>query len=62
VYRAIDLNIRLFRWARALELAVKYKKHVDTVIGYRLQYLARIGKKEADKRFLQYAEVTPTAL
>jgi hypothetical protein len=35
VYRAIKMNVRLFRWHRALELSVKYKTHTDTVLGYR---------------------------
>jgi uncharacterized membrane protein len=33
LYRAIKMNIRLFRWARALELAVQHRSHVDTVRG-----------------------------
>ena len=33
-YRAIKLNIKLFNWSRALELAVQHKTHVDTVLGY----------------------------
>lgn len=47
--------MRLFRWSRALDLAVKHKTHVDTVLGYRGKYLARVGKKETDKRFMQLA-------
>jgi intraflagellar transport protein 80 len=35
IYRAIKLNIRLYRWARALQIAVENKTHVDTVLGYR---------------------------
>ncbi|CAM9565795.1 unnamed protein product [Ascophyllum nodosum] len=59
VYRAIKLNMRLFRWSRALDLAVKHKTHVDTVLGYRQRYLSASGKEETDKRFLQFAsEVT----
>lgn len=41
---------------RALELAVKHKTHVDTVLGYRQRYLERFDKKEKNKRFLQYSE------
>ncbi|CAM9607280.1 unnamed protein product, partial [Choristocarpus tenellus] len=55
-YRAIKLNIRLFRWSRALEVAVQGRTHVDTVLGYRQRYLDRFGKQETDPRFLQYAE------
>ena len=34
-YRAIKMNIKLFRWERALDLAVKHKTHIDTVVGFR---------------------------
>jgi len=43
-------------YSRALELAVKHKTHVDTVLAYRQKFLAVFGKKETNKRFLQYAE------
>ena len=42
--------------SRALELAVKHKTHVDTVLGYRQKYMDQYGKKESNKRFLQYKE------
>lgn len=41
---------------RALELAVKHKTHVDTVLAYRQKFLQRFGRKETNNRFLQYAE------
>lgn len=41
---------------RALELAVKHKTHVDTVLAYRGKFLQKAGRKETNKRFLQYAE------
>lgn len=41
---------------RALELAVKHKTHVDTVLAYRQKYLNDFNKKETNERFLQYAE------
>ncbi|MFO0131818.1 MAG: hypothetical protein ACK52J_04955 [bacterium] len=34
-YRAIKLNIKLYRWEKALELALTHKTHVDTVVAYR---------------------------
>lgn len=55
LYRAIKMNIRLFRWERALELAVKYRSHVDTVLAYRSQYLEDWKKEETDDRFKQLA-------
>ncbi|KAI3354223.1 hypothetical protein L3Q82_018757 [Scortum barcoo] len=56
IYQAIQVNIDLFNWERALELAVKHKTHVDTVLAYRQKFLHKFGRKETNKRFLQYAE------
>ncbi|KAM6065174.1 intraflagellar transport protein 80 homolog isoform 2-T5 [Theristicus caerulescens] len=56
IYQAIQVNINLYNWERALELAVKHKTHVDTVLAYRQKFLEDFGKKETNKRFLQYAE------
>ncbi|XP_076002159.1 intraflagellar transport protein 80 homolog [Genypterus blacodes] len=56
IYQAIQININLFNWERALELAVKHKTHVDTVLAYRQRFLQKFGRKETNKRFLQYAE------
>eukprot|EP00057_Strongylocentrotus_purpuratus_P035142 XP_797867.3 PREDICTED: intraflagellar transport protein 80 homolog [Strongylocentrotus purpuratus] len=55
-FRAILMNIELYNWDRALELAVKYKTHVDTVLAYRQQFLDSFEKKETNKRFLQYSQ------
>uniref|UniRef100_A0A1I7VWG2 WD_REPEATS_REGION domain-containing protein n=1 Tax=Loa loa TaxID=7209 RepID=A0A1I7VWG2_LOALO len=54
IFRAIMLNISLFRWQRALELAIRYKMHLETVIGYRQKYLQETGRKELDQHFLKY--------
>ncbi|XP_078419892.1 intraflagellar transport protein 80 homolog isoform X1 [Cetorhinus maximus] len=56
IYQAIQVNINLYNWDRALELAVKYKTHVDTVLAYRKKFLEDFQKEESNKRFLQYAE------
>ncbi|KAL3846590.1 hypothetical protein ACJMK2_017565 [Sinanodonta woodiana] len=56
IFRAIMLNIQLYNWDRALELAVKHKTHVDTVLGFRKKHLENFQKKETNKRFLQYQE------
>lgn len=50
------MNIDLFNWDRALELAVKHKTHVDTVLAYKQKYLENFGRSEKSKRFLQYAQ------
>ncbi|KAJ3590817.1 hypothetical protein NHX12_008765, partial [Muraenolepis orangiensis] len=51
IYQAIQVNIDL-----ALELALKHKTHVDTVLAFRDKYLQRFGRKESNKSFLQYAD------
>jgi len=35
VFRAILMNVYLHQWERALDLAIKNKTHVDTVLAYR---------------------------
>ena len=49
------MNIRLFRWDRALEIAVKHRSHVDTVLAYRAKHLEAFKKTETDERFKQLA-------
>ncbi|XP_047130740.2 intraflagellar transport protein 80 homolog isoform X1 [Hydra vulgaris] len=56
IYRAIQMHIDQFNWERALELAVKHKTHVDTVLAYRQKYLQRCNKKENNKKFIQFAQ------
>ena len=56
VYRAIKLNIRIYRWERALEIAQKFKSHVDTVLGYRQRFLETFQKKEDIPKFKQYRD------
>jgi intraflagellar transport protein 80 len=48
------LNIKLYRWDRALDLAVNNKTHVDTVIAYRKRFLTQYSKEEDNERFKQY--------
>jgi intraflagellar transport protein 80 len=55
VYRAIKMNIRLYRWSRALDMAVKNRSHVDTVLAYRKTYLEDFAKQETDAKFTQYS-------
>lgn len=56
IYRAIKMNLLLYRWSRALELALKYKTHLDTVVAYRSRHLEEFGKAETNKNFLQYGQ------
>ncbi|XP_056613594.1 intraflagellar transport protein 80 homolog isoform X1 [Triplophysa dalaica] len=56
IYHAIQIHINLYNWDRALELAVKHKTHVDTVLAHRQKFLRDFSKQESNKRFLQYSE------
>ncbi|CAD6189090.1 unnamed protein product [Caenorhabditis auriculariae] len=57
-FRAMMLNIQMLRWNRALEIALKHRKFLEIVFGYREKYLQSMGKKETDKQFLKHmAEV-----
>ncbi|KAF1329341.1 Intraflagellar transport protein 80, partial [Globisporangium splendens] len=60
IYRAIKMNVRLFRWERALDLAIKHTTdagtHVDLVLAYRERFLAANKLQETNKKFLQYAK------
>jgi len=50
-YRAIKLNIKLFRWERALDIAINHKTHIETVLAYRKRYLERTAQEETNKKF-----------
>ena len=54
VYRAIKLNLNLFRWERALDLALKYNIHLETVLGYRQKYLDEFQREEKNQKFLKH--------
>lgn len=56
IYRAIKLNINLFRWDRALNLAYQYKVHIDTVLAYRNQYLEKAKLEETNSKFIELAK------
>ncbi|KAI5073537.1 hypothetical protein GOP47_0011550, partial [Adiantum capillus-veneris] len=51
VYRGIKLNLRLLNWDRALEIAMLHKKHVDTVLWRRGQYLLDTNQEETKEVF-----------
>ena len=34
--------------------SIKHQSHVDTVLAYRLKYLARCDKEENNKKYIQY--------
>ncbi|CAI7994445.1 Intraflagellar transport protein 80 homolog [Geodia barretti] len=53
VYKAIQLNTDLFNWERALQLALKHKTHVDTVLAFREKHLTELGSKETLAKFIE---------
>ena len=53
IYRAIKININLYRWDRALNLALTYGTHVDTVLAYRAKYLEKVGLQEVNSKFIE---------
>lgn len=55
-YRAIKMNINLFRWDRALNLAINYRIHIDTVLAYRKKYLDSVNLEETNSKFLELAK------
>ncbi len=46
----------MHRYERALDLAAQHRVHQDSVLFFRNQHLAAMGRKETDRRFLQLAE------
>ncbi|GLG95764.1 F-box-like/WD repeat-containing protein ebi [Gryllus bimaculatus] len=54
IFHAIMTHIQLHNWQRALELAVKHKTHVDTVLLFRTKYLETFEKVETNEKFLQF--------
>ena len=56
-YRAIKMNIRSFKWERALEIALSNKKHIDTVIAYRRKFLEASGREESLEKFKQFSDL-----
>jgi intraflagellar transport protein 80 len=55
-YRAIKMNIKLYKWDRALDIAIQHQTHVDTVIAYRQRFLDQYGKEETNEKFKQYKQ------
>ncbi|XP_054167279.1 intraflagellar transport protein 80 homolog [Oppia nitens] len=56
ILRVIALNLQLFRWERALQLAKQYDKNnkfVELVLAYRQRYLEKADKKETLESFRQ---------
>ncbi|KAK9510933.1 hypothetical protein O3M35_005605 [Rhynocoris fuscipes] len=56
IFRAIMTNINTHNWERALEIAVRHKTHIDTVLLYRQRFMDRLGKSETNEKFNQLRE------
>ncbi|XP_017875268.1 intraflagellar transport protein 80 homolog isoform X2 [Ceratina calcarata] len=54
IEEAIRINIEIYNWNRALELAIRHKKQLDEVLNARKEYLQVINKKETNQSFLAY--------
>lgn len=46
----------MYKWDRALEIAVSNKTHVDTVIAYRKRFLQMYQKEETNEKFKQFSK------
>ena len=53
------MNIKLYKWERALMIAVENRTHVDTVIAYRKRYLESMKREETIQNFIQYGQDLP---
>ncbi|XP_060811530.1 intraflagellar transport protein 80 homolog isoform X3 [Bombus pascuorum] len=51
---AVRINIEIYNWNRALELAIRHRKQLDEVLNARKEYLRVINKKETNQNFLEY--------
>lgn len=52
VSQAIKMNVEMYNWNRALELALKHKKLLGEVLESRKRYLEILEKKEINQGFL----------
>lgn len=46
------MNIKLYRWDRAMALVKKLKTHADTLLAHRERYLRSIDQDETNNDFL----------
>ncbi|XP_066597521.1 intraflagellar transport protein 80 homolog [Prorops nasuta] len=49
---AIQINLNIYNWNRALELAMKHKQQLDEVLEERRKYLKALGKKDTNQSFI----------
>jgi len=51
IFLVLEVDVK-----RALELAVKFKTHVDTVVAYRKRWLERFARSETNPDFIKCSE------
>ena len=56
VLDAVRLNLQLFQFDRALQLAVKYDAHLDLVLAGRRKYLQQFAWTETNVKFVEYSK------
>uniref|UniRef100_T1HYQ8 WD_REPEATS_REGION domain-containing protein n=1 Tax=Rhodnius prolixus TaxID=13249 RepID=T1HYQ8_RHOPR len=59
IFRAIITNVNTHNWERALEIALRHRTHIDTVLLYRQRFMNRLGKSESIEKFNQLKENIP---
>ncbi|XP_029167125.1 intraflagellar transport protein 80 homolog [Nylanderia fulva] len=52
IKEAIRINIKVYNWNRALELAIKHKRQLEEILNARAKYLHTINKTETNQSFL----------
>ncbi|XP_058808823.1 uncharacterized protein LOC131674265 isoform X11 [Phymastichus coffea] len=52
IAEAIRMNLQMYNWSRALELALKHKKLLAEVLDARKRYLETLEKREVNRSFL----------
>ncbi|KAK0088511.1 hypothetical protein PV325_011812 [Microctonus aethiopoides] len=52
VSEAIKINIQMYNWNRALELAIRHKKLLDEVLDSRRIYLKLLDKNETNPSYI----------
>lgn len=59
VYKAIKTCLMMHKWEQALDIAVQYKTHIDTVLAYRARHLDQMGHVENSAKFQAIAQEVP---
>ncbi|XP_070155194.1 intraflagellar transport protein 80 homolog [Polyergus mexicanus] len=56
IKQAIHINLEVYNWNRALELAIRHKRQLEEVLNARAKYLHIINKNETNQNFLTHIE------